>query len=218
MFFEIAPEALNGTTFIQRWLGGCLPHSNGAPRKSSYQAIYRVLERMPFAALSRLHLATHDGRTLSLTAEALPASGSHPFHLYQEFCPVTPRVVSILGPQEFCARLTDSDQAVSLPKIVFAELTLGSLAHDIESTDVGNLPYTGLAHLRDCLHELSRRPAKPTKVVVRNVRDDVLYRTILGGFYVGQGWELKYYPMPSLNALETIHHEWWRSALASFGG
>ena len=131
--------------------------------------------------------------------------------------PVTPRVVSTLDPAEFCARLTDPSQPVNVPRIVFAELTLGHLATDIESADVGNLPYPGLQHLRECLRELFRKPGKPTKVTVRNVRDDVLYRTITGGLYVGQARELKFYPLPSATELDSAHHEWWRSAQAAYG-
>jgi hypothetical protein len=217
MFFEVDPDMRSDYPPFQNIAARCLPHLDGSPRRSTYLAIYRVLEHVPVAALGRLHLATHDGRVLSLEAAAYTAPVDRSFHLYQEFCPVTPRVVSTLDPAEFCLRLTDPTVPVYVPKIVFAELALGKLAQDIESTDVGNLPYSGLQHLRDCLRELNRKPGKPTKVTVRNVRDDVLYRTIRGGFYAGQGRDLKYYPMPSATALDAEHHDWWRSAQASFG-
>ena len=140
------------------------------------------------------------------------------FHLYQEFCPVTPRVVSTLDPAEFCAAPHRPDPAgqrsarSSLPSSPSA-----SWPRTSNPPDVGNLPYSGLQHLRDCLRELNRKPGKPTKVTVRNVRDDVLYRTIQGGFYAGQGREVKYYPMPSPAELDSAHHEWWHSAQASYG-
>lgn len=190
----------------------CVPHRDGSPRKSTYLAIHRVLEQVPLAAIGKLYLATHDGRVLGLSPTVAPTIADRSYHLYQEYCPVTPRVVSSLSPAEFCATLTDPNQPVSVPKIAFAELTLGALATDIESQEVGNLPYTMIPHLRDCLRDLARKPGKPTKVAVRVVRDDLPFRTIMGGFYVGAGRELKYYPMPSLADLETIHHEWWRSA------
>jgi hypothetical protein len=217
MFFEVNPDLQSDYPPFQEIARRCLPHLDGSPRRSTYLAIYRVLEYVPVTALGRLHLVTHDGRVLSLSSAALAPTVDRCFHLYQEFCPVTPRVVSTLDAAEFCARLTDPTQPVTVPKIAFAELALGKLATDIESTEVGNLPYSGLQHLRDCLRELNRKPGKPTKVTVRNVRDDVLYRTIQGGLYVGQGRELKYYPMPSAAELDSEHHEWWRSAQASFG-
>ena len=217
IFFEVDPEMQSTYAPFQNVAARCLPHRDGAPRRSTYLAIYRVLEHVPVAALGAIHLVTHDGRVLGLNAAPVPATPDRCFHLYQEFCPVTPRVVSTLDPAEFCARLTDPSQPVTVPKIVFSELTLGELAHDIDSQNVGNLPYAGLPHLRDCLRELHQKPGKPTKVTVRNVRDDVLYRTVQGGFYAGQGREIKHYPMPSVAELESAHHDWWRSAQASFG-
>ena len=217
MFFEVDPDVRSDYAPFQNIEARCLPHLDGSPRRSTYLSIYRVLEHVPMAALGQLHLATHDGRVLSLGAAPLPQTVDRCFHMYQEFCPVTPRVVSSLDPAEFCARLTDPAQPVTVPKIAFAELSLGQLAGDIDSKDVGNLPYSGIQHLRECLRELTRKPGKPTKVTVRNVRDDVLYRTVQGGFYAGQGREIKHYPMPSAAELESAHHEWWRSAQASFG-
>jgi len=217
MFFEVDPDLLSDFPPFQGIAARCQPHLDGSPRRSTYLAIYRVLEHVPVAALGRLHLSTHDGRVMGLSAAPLTPTENRCFHLYQEFCPVTPRVVSTLDPAEFCARLTDQTQPVSVPRIVFAELTLGELALDIESSDVGNLPYSGLQHLRECLRELNRKPGKPTKVTVRNTRDDVLYRTIRGGFYAGQGRDLKYYPMPSPAELDSAHHDWWHSAQASYG-
>lgn len=217
IFFEVDPEMSSDYPPFQNVGGRCLPHRDGSPRRSTYLATYRVLEHVPVAALGPIHLVTNDGRVLGLQAAPLPAVADRSFHLYQEFCPVTPRVVSTLDPAEFCARLTDPGQPVNMPKIVFAELTLGELAHDLDSHSLGNLPYANLPHLRDCLRELNQKPGKPTKVTIRYVRDDVLYRTIQGGFYVGAGREVRYHPMPSLADLESQHHEWWRSAQAGFG-
>ncbi len=217
LVIELNAEAAGDYHLLRDPETRCLPHRDGSPRRSTYLAIYRVLEQVPMAALGQLHLVTSDGRVLSRDPQPAPPPADHCFHLYQEFCPVTPRVVSTLGPSDFCARLTDPSEFVSVPKLAFAELSLGSLANDIESPDVGNLPYAGLPHLRDCLRELNRKPGKPTKVAVRHVRDDVLFRTILGGFYVGQHRDLKFYPIPSLAELESDFHEWWSSAQASYG-
>jgi hypothetical protein len=217
MFFEVDPDMHSAYPPFQGIAARCQPHLDGSPRRSTYLAVYRVLEHVPVAALGQLYLVTHDGRVLALKSAPLAPSVDRCFHLYQEFCPVTPRVVSTLDPTEFCARLTDSAQPVNVPRIVFAELTLGKLATNLESSDVGNLPYSGLQHLRECLRELNQKPGKPTKMTIRNVRDDVLYRTIQGGLYAGQGREVKFYPVPTPAELDSGHHEWWHSAQASFG-
>ena len=188
------------------------------PRLSLYLSIYRVLEQTPLDAIESLHLATDDGRVLTLLPTEYHSEPGPRFHLYQEYCPVTPRVVSALEPNEFAARITDATQAVSLPAIVFSELKLERLGDDPEADDVDNLPYPNIEHLRDCLRELRSKHGKPTKTVIRYLQQDVLFRTITGGFYVAKtGGGLRYFPMPSLEDLETIHFPWWRSAQSSFG-
>lgn len=189
-----------------------------APRRSLYLSIYRVLEQTPLDAIESLHLTTDDGRVLSLQAsDYQPAPGPR-FHLYQEFCPVTPRVVSTLEPREFAARITDPAEPVSLPALVFAELKLERLGDDPEATGIDNLPYPNLEHLRDCLRELRTKHGKPTKTVIRYLQQDVLFRTFSGGFYVAAaGGGLRHFPMPTQEQLETIYYPWWRSAQSSFG-
>jgi len=188
------------------------------PRSSLYLSIYRVLERTPLDAIESVHLTTDDGRMLELrAADYQPITGPR-FHLYQEFCPVTPRVVSALEPREFAAHITDPAQPVSLPALVFAELTLAHLGDDPEANGVDNLPYPNIEHLRDCLRELRIKHGKPTKTVIRYLQQDVLFRTLRTGLYVATaGGGLKYFPMPDQAELEANHFPWWRSALRSFG-
>ena len=188
------------------------------PRRSLYLSIYRVLERTPLDAIESLHLTTDDGRVLTLRPTPYKPEAGPRFHLYQEFCPVTPRVVSALEPRDFAAYITDPAQLVSLPALVFAELKLARLGDDPEATDVDDLPYPNLEHLRDCLRELRTKHGKPTKTVIRYLQQDVLFRTFTGGLYVATaGGGLNHFPMPSQGELETKHFPWWRSALKSFG-
>ncbi len=189
------------------------------PRRSAYLSIYRVLEQTPVDALESLHLATDDGRVLSIKPQAYQPDLAPRFHLYQEFCPVTPRVVSTLEPQAFGKQMTDQKAPVSVPVIIYAELALQALATDPEARNVDNLPYPNLEHLRDCLRELKARPSKHTKSVIRHLQQDVLFRTLRGGFYVaGAGGAFACFPMPSREELESTLYPWWRSALSSFGG
>ena len=217
MFFEVDPELQSDYPPFQGIAARCLPHLDGSPRRSTYLAIYRVLEHVPVAALGRLHLATHDGRVLGLDASAARADG-------RPLLPPLPGVLPGDAARRQHARpgriLRPADRPSPAGQRSADRLcrTHPRQAGDgLESSDVGNLPYSGLQHLRECLRELNRKPGKPTKVTVRNVRDDVLYRTIQGGFYAGQGRELKFYPMPSPAELDSAHHEWWHSAQASYG-
>ncbi|AOS43842.1 hypothetical protein Verru16b_00900 [Lacunisphaera limnophila] len=188
------------------------------PRRSLYLSIYRVLEHTPLEAIESVHLTADDGRVLSLKPAPYQTNPGPRFHLYQEFCPVTPRVVSAFEPREFAAHITDPAAPVSLPALVFAELKLDRLGDDPEATDVDNLPYPNLEHLRDCLRELRLKHGKPTKTVIRYLQQDVLFRTLTGGIYLaGVGGKFVYFPMPTQHQLETEFFPWWRSALSSFG-
>lgn len=188
------------------------------PRHSAYLSIYRVLETTPIEALDSIYLVTDSGRVLELQPAEYFAETGPRFHLYQEFAPVTPRVVSTADPLSFAHSITDKDHRVSLPTLVFAELKLARLADDPEAEDIDDLPYPNLEHLRDCLRELRMKSGKPTKTVIRFLQQDVLFRTLHRGFYVAQrGGGFRFFPFPDRTALETEHYPWWRSALSTFG-
>ncbi|MFT3828342.1 MAG: hypothetical protein QM691_01420 [Opitutaceae bacterium] len=218
MFFEVDPSFRSDYLRLDEAEKRCVPHEDGSPRRSSYLSIYRAVEHVPLSALGKLYLSTDDGRVLGVSraADAQTPTPGTGLHLYQEICPVTPRVASKLAPREFAAYITDRKNPVSVEKIVFAELRLDALAEDPEKGPASNLPYANLDHLRDCLKELRNRYAKPTKVVARDTTASILYRTVLGGFYVADRTGLAYYPLPGREDLESVHYAWWRSANSSY--
>lgn len=218
LFFELQPGFSSDYLRTAEADERCREHGPGFPRRSAYLSVYRVLEHVPTAYFGTLHLITDAGRHLALDDAPLPVREPRNFFLYQEIAPITPCVASTLHPAAFAARITDRRQPVSVERLVFAELELGALGLDPNSTDVANLPYDEIDHLRECLHELRRRSGKTTKTVARRVRLAALFRSVHGGFYVGAQDGVKYYPLPSRADLETKHAEWWRSALASREG
>ncbi len=218
IFFSIDRDKLSSDDFpLSEIEARCVPHADGRPKTSIYLSIYRVLERVPRDALLALHLATDDGRVLTLDPKPFIADGEERSHLYQEFCPVNPRIVSRLNPGEFTDFITDASRNVTLPRIVFAELTLGNLKNDPDHTNIDNLPYPNIGHLRDCLRDLAQAPVQSTKTVLRQMTQEVLYRTIRNGFFVGDASGITAFPLPSNDALEREHLAWWRSAQTSFG-
>jgi hypothetical protein len=189
---------------------------DGRLRRSAYLSIYRVLDQTPIEALESLHLITNDGHVLALRPQEYQPVPGPRFYLYQELCPISPRVVSTLEPREFGAKITDAGEPVSLPALVYADLVLEKLADDPDANGVGNLPYSGLEHLRDCLRELRAKPGKGSKLAVRHLEQDVMFRTILRGFYAAKsGGDFRFFPMPSRAELESTYYTWWRSALRS---
>jgi hypothetical protein len=211
MFFSVdRPEALpfDFSDAERR----CVSHPDGEPKHSLYVAIYRVMERVPLEAIGSLYMVTPDGRVLEIEAGGgLPESRQR-YHLYQEICPVHTRIASTLDPQRFTAYLTDPSHSIFVPKICFTELRLGELAEDPESGRAGDLPYHVIDHLRDCLVQLRDNPGKHTKTVDRIHPQSFPYQTIAGGVYLGDSRNMRIYPFPTEDELQSTYYEWWRSA------
>lgn len=218
IFFKLT-DAYATERIAQAGLGPNLGRPEGEfPRKSAYLGIYRIIENIPAAAIESLYLVTEDGRSLRIDPAEYTPEISRRYHLYQQFCPVTTRIVSQLEPRDFVRHITDKQRRISLPGVVFAELQLHRLADDPEAEKVDNLPYPNLAHLRDCIREL-RTFNKPTKTVVRFLSQEVLFRTLRRGFFYGTCDEkFLYFPMPPKEQLEGEYYPWWRSANTTFGG
>jgi hypothetical protein len=190
----------------------CVPHPDGDPKHSVYLSIYRVLERLPLSVIKDLCLVTQDGRVIEIEkSEEIPQL-TFGYHLYQELCPVHPRIVSTLEPRSFTRYITDVTQNIHVPKICFVDLRLGELADDPEHGKVRDLPYFALEHLRDCLIQLRANPEKHTKTVDRIHPQSFPYRTVGSGVYLGGGTELLFFPFPSEDELQSTYYEWWQSA------
>lgn len=211
LFFELDPDFRSNDFPFSIVDERCVPHPDGRPRKSVYLSIYRVLSRIPVAALGKLYLVTSDGQTLQLERSDYAAPTTPELHLYQEFCPITPMVASKLAPPDFCRFITDSSQPIHVPRIVFSELMLGELASNPENGASDDLPYNNIQHLRDCLLEITNSD-KESKLVVKQVNEGVFYRMISGGFYVGDQYDFSCYRFPSITELERDYRQWWRSA------
>ncbi|NCA70853.1 MAG: hypothetical protein EOM91_12230 [Sphingobacteriia bacterium] len=212
IFFEVDPAFRSDDFPFHLVDERCVIQPDGAPKRSVYLSIYRVLSRIPVSALGHLYLVTNDGRTLELErAEYVPAP-TRRLHLYQEFCPITPMVASRLEPHDFCDAITNPAIPIHVPRIVFSELRLDDLALDPLNSPARDLPYSNLDHLRDVLFEMQHNDTKPSKLVFKQVKEGVLYRMVQGGFYVGDQQEFAFYRFPDRDDLENRHRNWWRSA------
>ncbi len=214
VFFGVDPEKVPTDEFPLHLIGErCVAKPDGSPKRSVYLSIYRVLSRIPLEALGRLYLVTRDGQTLELDRAAYVPEPERQVHLYQEFCPISPMVASRLEPRDFCRSITDPSRPVHVPRIVFSQLHLRGLATDPEHGEARDLPYPNMEHLRDVLASLLAPGGKESKLVLRELVDEgVFYRTIRGGFYVGDQQDFAFYRFPSVEELETHHYVWWRSA------
>lgn len=191
----------------------CVAHPDGRPKHSVYLAIYRVLEHIPLSAVQSLWLATKDGRVLQLKQSrgSLPKVEER-YHLYQELCPVNSLIASTLAPQSFAKFITEPSRPVFVPRICFVDFELADLADNPLEGQAKDLPYPHLDHLRDCLIQLHNGRDKHTKTVNRIQPQELMYRCIKSGFYLGDQSLLLYFPFPSHEELDSRYHEWWRSA------
>jgi len=210
MFFEVDPAFRSDDFAFHLADARCVTQPNGAPKSSVYLGIYDVLARIPVSALGNLYLVTDDGRTLGLEKAHYALDTEHPLHLYQEFCPITPLVASRLEPRAFCHSITDPEKPVHVPRIVFSELRLGELSTDPGHGNADDLPYPAIRHLRDVLLDFQHN-TKESKLVLKQVKQGVFYRTIQG-FYVGDHTDFAYYRFPTKGEMEAKHYDWWRSA------
>ncbi len=211
IFFEVDPSFRGGDFPFHLADERCVTQPSGAPKSSVYLGIYTALARVPVSALGNLYLVTDDGRTLELTRGDYTADNAYSLHLYQEFCPVRPLVASRLEPRDFCRSITDPQHPVNVPRIAFAELKLGALWADPANGNADDLPYPAIGHLRDVLLDFAHN-TKDSKLVMRQVRQGIIYRMVERGFYVGDHADFAYYPFPSHEELQSKHYDWWRSA------
>ncbi len=212
MFFPVEGLADQDAFDLKEAERRCRPHPNGQPKHSVYLSIYRVLERVPVSALGALHMVTPDGRVLALPRGDKAPKLKRPYYLYQELCPVHPRIVSDKEPEEFVRHITAPGLPMRLPRLCFVDLRLGELAEDPEHASIHDLPYHAIEHLRDCLIELKGNPGKDTKTVDRTHPQSFPYRAVQTGVYVGDARELAFYPFPSERDLQGKYYDWWRSA------
>ena len=212
VFFELAPSFRTPDLPIDEGISRCVPHEDGSPKRSIYIAVYRAMERISMDAVRKLYLVTQDGRTLGLEhTQKLPAADAG-LHLYREIAPVNPLVVSTYGPKDFFELITKKPTSlITLPAVCFTELKLGDLALNPRAGEVGDLPYSNLDHLRDCLVEVHGKRAH-SKMVDRIPPVVIPYRTIKNGFFLGNQKKLLYFPMPDESVLQEKYYRWWRSA------
>lgn len=211
IFFEVDPDFRSDDFPFQLIDERCVADKLGRPKHTVYLSIHNVLEHIPVSALGNLYLVTDDGRTLELKRSEYQPEKEQAFRLYQEFCPPVTMVASPLEPYDFCRLVTDPKMPVHVPRIVFSELTLQGLRTDPEHGSADDLPYPDIDHIRDVLVEL-RDKNKSSKMVLKQIKQGIFYRTIRSGLFVGDYDNFAFYRLPSHQVLDRDHHAWWRSA------
>ncbi|MCG3205049.1 MAG: hypothetical protein KCHDKBKB_01766 [Elusimicrobia bacterium] len=213
VYLELADDFHSKDFDLERGRNECKPDEFGAPKKSVYLSLYRVIERIPMEFLRTIHLVTKDGRDLAIAPQKIQPTSEHPHRggvfFYQELAPVRPMVVSQLDPLDFGQFLTDGKNPLRLPKILYARMKLGrDPLHVLNEPD---LPYGNLPHLQNCIQELVDAK-KVTKTYERYSYDDFVYSAIVDGVYLAEQGQGLFYPFPDEADLKGQYYTWWRSA------
>jgi hypothetical protein len=191
----------------------CVPHEDGSPKHSVWMSVYRVLENVPLSAMRSLFLTTQDGRTLELDrAEYQEGNKDRDYYVYQELCPITPLVVSALQPKAFCTQMTDRNNKVSVPQMVFADLKVIDFDNPTETGNIGPIYDKNLDHLKDCVLAVTSGSGKKNKNVERSMMS-FSYQIIDSGIYIGSGAEMLFYRMKTFSEIRQHHYDWGRSAM-----
>ncbi len=213
VYLELADDFKSKEFDLDRGRNECKPDSTGTLKKSVYLSLYRVLERIPTEYIRTLHLVTKDGRDLAISPQKIQPVTQHPHRggvfFYQELAPVRPMVVSQLDPLDFGQFLTDENNPLRIPKILYARMKLGP--DPIHVTNSADLPYTNLPHLQNCIQELVEAK-KVTKTYERHSYDDFIYSAIVDGIYLADPGQGLFFPFPDETALKGPFYTWLRSA------
>ena len=191
----------------------CVPHPNGDPKHSVYLSVYRAFENIPLDKLGNMYLTTRDGRTLEIKKETYEAPKNSDYYVYHEICPITPLIVSKLDPESFGKNITNSNNKVSLPKIMFADCIIPNL-DDMEKTgNTGGIFINKKAHFLSCVSSISSENGKENKTFDRSNVESFTFQIINKGFYISDGTNTLLYKMPTVEEIKQIDYDWGRSAL-----
>jgi hypothetical protein len=192
----------------------CVAHDDGSPKHSVWMSVYRALEHTPIENMKSMFLTTKDGRTLELPpAEFVPPETKRSFNVFLELCPIHPLVVSKLEPKEFAGYMTNPDNHVHVPKVIFSDLKTIDFTDTENTGNIGRIYDRNLEHLKDCITSVTDNPEKPNKNVERSVVESFDYQTIDHGIYVSDGEKLIVYKLPPVDELRQKHYDWARSAM-----
>ena len=192
----------------------CIEHPNGNPKHSVYLSVYRTLENIPFNKMGKMYLTTKDGRVLSLKKDIYRESiNGRNYYIYQELCPVTPVIASVLDPEDFSKNITNHDKKVYVPKIVFADMKIPDFENPEKSGNLGSMYDNKIPHVLNCISSVTGDKGKSNKTVDRSHVESFSFQIIGNGIYISDGKEVLEYRMPSIDIIKKENYDWGRSAL-----
>ena len=217
IFAEIDINFRNPYFPIDEFLAKTVPHDDGSPKRTKFISSYRVLEHIPLDMLKDIYLVSTSGHALKLTAADYTAENAPGLiRIYQEIAPVTNLVASRLDQRAFGRYVTIESRAKGAPTVCFTqiELNIDKFLSESKNREIiaSPIPENNAYHLLDCLLELERDRTKMVKTLsLSSAMREVSYRMLRHGFwFFNEQGQTKFYPMPSLEELESTYYDWWK--------
>lgn len=88
VFFEVDLAQIEDLIDLDSMNKRCVPKPDGKPKNSVYLSVYRVLEKVPLAAIKSLYITTDNGHTLELKKSVYDPSKEikGKLHLFRSYC------------------------------------------------------------------------------------------------------------------------------------
>lgn len=216
IFAEIDVNYTHPDLEIDRYLEQTVPHEDGSPKKTKFISSYNVLEKIDLSAIKKIFLCTSNGKVLPISsAEYTAVNQPGLIRIYQEITPLETLVASTFDQREFGKFITTQTKSKGAPKIMFTQVDF-NIDHFFESNknrEIFNIDLPGVNPYRfyDCIVELQKKPDKLTKTIsLGTLLREISYKFLRHGFWLAEGEELKFFPMPSETELENEYFYWWR--------
>lgn len=216
IFAEIDVDYRHPFLGIEEGLKGLVPHKDGKPKATKFMCTYRVLEHIDFGAIRRLYLTTPSAAVLEL--DSAPYDKSHEPDLLRIFAEIVPTrmlVLTRLNFPEFGTHITKPNNPKGVPKIFYTQIDLDIkkfMREFVENPFLSTpIPSVHPSKLRDAVIEMQNKPEKTTKgLSLDSNLNRKSYKYIRHGFMFASREDTKFFPMPSLEEIETRDFSFWR--------
>jgi hypothetical protein len=194
-----------------------IPHEDGTPKRTKFISSYRVMEHMDFDFIKSLYLSTSEAHTLELKPQSYDKVHKTGFlRTFAEIAPLSMLVMSPMDLREFGQYITQPGNAKGCPKLFYTqiELNVDEFLKDFESNPFMQAPFPFLhpSKLRDAIQSMRTDKDKKTKgLALSSPLDQISFKMIRHGFMFASQEKTKFFPMPSLQEMESQNFQFWRN-------
>jgi hypothetical protein len=201
---------------IEGGLKSLVPHEDGSPKHTKFICSYRVMEHMDFDAIKSLYISTSEAHVLELKPAEYDKVHQVGFlRTFAEIAPLSMLVISPYDMPEFGKFITQPGQTKGCPQLFYSQIDLNvdEFLANFEKNPFMQAPFPFLhpSKLRDAIQQMKIKPEKQSKgLALFCPLDQISFKMIRHGFMFASKDKYKFFPMPSLHAIETDHFRFWQ--------